>query len=158
MYTLTEDQARDLATALGVSRFESKSYDAKRNTQLNLSGRSFWASDETLRYFSCRIASSRIFHDGVFLVTLYSQASGPSSSDGREWNFIVHDMTGSSIHRGVDTAKKTRKAAENAMWAFMETFCPIAHYQDVVASETARAARRIAALAELNLKGEELAS
>lgn len=57
---ITEGLARQIADAAGFPLYERKSsMSAKANAQLNLSGRTHYVDEGTLRHFASRINSSR---------------------------------------------------------------------------------------------------
>lgn len=83
-----------------VKAFSNQSYNAKRNAQINLEGRTHWADDSTLAFFGCKI--SRAFDDssGKLFAICYSQKAGFDEALGREHGFIVFDLWGNCVVDG----------------------------------------------------------
>lgn len=111
-------------------RFESKSYDAKRCAQLNLEGRTHYADDATLRYFSSRILKTVITDDGLLLAIVESY----KAYDGKRlFRPVVFNILGQTVDRvnGAD-GFKTKAQAVAAMWDTLNNVDAVAHTKEAL--------------------------
>jgi len=92
-----------------VSLYSDKSYVPKNNAQANLDGRTHWADDDTLRFFSCRILTAGDYGNGELFCVTYNQAQ--SFDGGKVFGFIIFDVFGECvIDRKFNSAHKRDKA------------------------------------------------
>ena len=152
--TVSLQTARAISRAIGVSLFERHSYDAKYCAQRNLSGKTHYADDDTLKYFHARINSVKIAHEGLIFGIVESAAKDPDNRQ-RGFRFVVFDLFGTVLNdRDHDDAmhgKSDKAAAAMAEW--LESFDVLAHYKramleraDILkreAAEMSKAARAI---------------
>lgn len=136
---------RDLAYACGVRVFEQFGYDAKACAQRNLSGRTHYADDDTLRFFHARIISARPELDGAAFLLVESVAKDFSNT-ARGFRFVVFDMFGESMGESRDTYHKTSDKARAAGLAWLESFDVVAHYRAALAERADRLERQAAAM------------
>jgi len=144
---LTADIARDIARAFGVSLFDRNSYAAKDKAQANLSGRTHYVDDDTLRFFHSRISSARaIEHETIFLIVESVAADYQNRSRG--FRFVAFDLNGSVINdrKGPETLHRTSAQAEKEMWAWANAFDTLAHYKARLIERAERAKREAAAM------------
>lgn len=126
---ITEDTARALAYACGVGRFERRGYAAKACAQANLSGRTHYADDDTLRFFHARILHAWPECEGLILTIVESVAADPDNRS-RGFRFVAFDIFGTVIERpGIESLHKTSRAAEKALDAWLAGFDVVAHYR-----------------------------
>ena len=130
MEKITDQLARDVARACDASRFDWHSYNAKACAQRNLTGRSHYCDDDTLKYFHSRIQSARPECHGLVLIIVESAAADYKNTS-RGFRFVAFDLFGAVINdRGEESPlhKKSDKAcAEAAAW--LESFDVLAHYR-----------------------------
>lgn len=125
---VTEEQARAIAIACGAQRFERTGYDPKAMTQRNLSGRTHYADDETLKFFSARINSARVERFGLLLVITESTASG-FNDPTRQHRFVAFDLFGTVVNDRDGQDFKRSEHADKAMREWLEGFDALAHYK-----------------------------
>lgn len=148
---MTQELARTIARAFDVSLFERKSsYSAKSDAQGNLSGRTHYADDSTLKFFYSRISSGRAIEHGTVYMLVESVA-GDFQNKTRGFRFVAFDLTGRTINdrrnADVETLHKTSARAEREMWEWAESFNVAAHYKERLSEESERAKRRAADMA-----------
>jgi hypothetical protein len=142
-----ETTARKIAHAVNESRFENYGYDAKACAQRNLSGRTHYVDDNTLRFFHSRINSARPEMSGLVLVLIESVAAD-FRNRSRGFRFVVFDLFGSVINdrAGHDSLLRTSEQARKAASAWLRGFDVLAHYRDAMTERAGRLARDAAAL------------
>lgn len=79
-----------------VQSYSDKSYNAKRNAQHNLDGRTHWADDDSLAFFGCKISRSFDDANGKLFAVCYSQKAG-FDNPTREYGFIIFDLFGDCV-------------------------------------------------------------
>lgn len=106
--------------AVGVSQFTCKSCYDKNNAQQNLSGRSHYADEDTLRYFKSRILRGVHRADGLLFLLVESVGSKPEDSK-RNKRFVVFDVFGTVVNDREEwfaTTDQARAAADKFLAAF----------------------------------------
>ena len=144
-YEFTDQQARDIARACDASRFDRHSYDAKACAQRNLSGRSHYCDDDTLKYFHSRIQASWTACGGLVFVIVESAASDYKNTS-RGFRFVAFDLFGTVISARADSEtlhKKSDKAHSDAC-AWLESFDVLAHYRAEMVERAESMERRAA--------------
>jgi hypothetical protein len=143
MPAIDESTARTIGYATGHSRFERIEYDAKAMAQRNLSGRTHYADDGTLRFFHARINHCQTAHHGLVLILVESVAKDPRNTS-RETRFVAFDMWGEVLNdRDATPRASTAKAREDAT-AWLETFDVLGHYRDAFTERAAQLERQAA--------------
>lgn len=147
---LTLELARDIARACGKDRFERKGYDAKFNAQSNLTGRTHYADDSTLKFFHARINSCRVAHEGLVFAMVESVAEDMNNSR-RGFRFVAFDIFGAVINDRSSTDSLHRKSdkAISDMLTFLESFDVLAHYKDAIGDIADRLKRQAADMAAM---------
>jgi hypothetical protein len=105
---------------LGIGLFTHKSGYDKPNAQQNLSGRTHYADDDTLRYFKSRILRGYHRHGGLLFVVIESVGSKPYD-ERRNKRAVIFDVFGSVVNDR-DEWFATSAQAIKAASAFIETF------------------------------------
>lgn len=151
MTTITDQTARDIARACDFSRFERVGYDAKACAQRNLSGRSHYADDDTLRFFHSRIQTARPECNGLLFVLVESVAADMRNTS-RGFRFVVFNLFGEVVNdrpsATPETLLKSTAKAQEAAAAWLETFDTLGHYRAALRDRAATFQRRAAALAD----------
>jgi hypothetical protein len=99
--------------------YKRESSDEKTNAQRNLSGRSHYADDATLRYHKARILSTHITDKGLLFALTESVALDPQGLR-RGFRFVVFDIFGHVVERAdLESCWRTHDAARKAMWDFL---------------------------------------
>lgn len=153
---ITEETARNIARAIGVSLFERAGYTAKACAQHNLTGKTHYCEDSTLRFFFSRINSARARCEGtVFLIVESVAADHQNTSRG--FRFVAFDLFGTVLNDrpnaiSDDLRRKSDKAEQDAA-DWLESFDVLAHYRHALAERAERlqsqAAEMISAAAKL---------
>jgi hypothetical protein len=114
------------------NKYIEESYNAKRNAQANLAGRSHFVDDDTLRFFAGRVLSAYDAADGRLFVVVHSQKSGFDDYH-RAFGYAIFDLAGTIIATSSDqfktgaTARKHCAAALQAIDAELATVAAIEH-------------------------------
>ena len=94
---------------------------AKYEAQYQLTGRSHYVDDETLRFHHARVLSADIHADGK-LFWLIESVSLDMRNTMRGFRYVVFDIFGNIISRvDLKHAFKTSKQARKALKAYLET-------------------------------------
>jgi hypothetical protein len=122
----------DLASIIQKSGFASlydnKSSYAKNNAQLNLEGRSYFATDSALRFFGARINSANQTASGLLFFVVESSFLDMRKTK-RGFRFHLFDIFGQEIGKQeLDQAVKTSEQARKAGYQFLDQFDLTAHY------------------------------
>jgi hypothetical protein len=131
------DKLKTLANALhaaGHARFSDASYDAKRNAQCNLQGRTHYVDDATLRYFHSRITSSGNHYHGLIFGLIESVARDPDNKS-RGFRYVLFDVFGTVIDRpGMHELVSSSDVARKRMYAALDALDVLAHYREALHS------------------------
>jgi hypothetical protein len=99
--------------------YRDESYNAKYNAQRNLSTRTHYVDNDTLKYFKARITYARHTHDGrLFCIVESLPIGGPDAARG--FRFKVFDLVGNVLNHDNDTSYKTSAQALQAMREFVD--------------------------------------
>lgn len=121
-----------------VLLFSRQSSDLKSDAQRNLSGRTHYAGDDTLRFHHSRIVGANVEAAGL----LYRIVEGVAldfQNTRRGFRFVIFDIFGTVISRCEleDAFSKSQKAFD-ASYAWLDAFDVAAHYRDTFATRAAR--------------------
>ena len=135
-------QIADTIQRLGIARlYDSKSYRAKYNAQLNLEGRTHWASDSNLKFFGCRISSAHETENGLLFYVVESSFLDFQNTK-RGFRYAIFDVFGECVARlDVDHAYSTSAQAKKAMYQELDSFNTVEHYKKALESIARRADR-----------------
>lgn len=116
-----------------VRPFSCESSDAKWNAQRNLSGKTHYVDDDTLRWHKSRVLSSGN-HAGGLLFRLVCSDAMDMHNTRRGFRVVWFDVFGTCVTRpDLDECKATRKAAEKADDAI--EFDLVAHYSEALTNQ-----------------------
>ena len=102
--------------AAGFTLYSQQSYCAKSDAQKNLSSKTHYADDSTLRFFHGRILSCQSLNDGLVLGIVESVA-GNCENSFRVYRPCFFDIDGKVISRpSLSDAFKTGKQARAEFW------------------------------------------
>ncbi len=137
--------ARKLAQIIGESVFDGHSYDPKRNAQQNLSGRTHYADDDTLRFHKSRINDCRA-HFGGLVLTIRETCAEDWNNTRRGHRFVAFNLFGDVINDrlGLDQMHKTAAQAEKAQSDWLAGFDVLAHYRQKLAERAQMLERQAA--------------
>lgn len=97
--------------------YQNESSDAKWNAQRNLTGRTHYVDDDTLRSFHSRILSSHVVDNGLLFAIVESVALDCHNTR-RGYRYVIFDVFGNTVERAsLDDCYKSNAAAQKAMWA-----------------------------------------
>ena len=133
-------QNTKLANALAITSkrlFQIKSYDPKSNAQQNLSGRTYWADESTLKGFKSRITTSQKAADGLLFIVVESNGSKPFEQRMNK-RALVFDVFGDIVNERDEWTNTSDKALKSAL-AFVATY-------DAEANAIAKLTKEAAAL------------
>jgi len=104
-----------------MKKFTHESSNPKWNAQRNLSGITHYVEDDTLQFHKSRILSTHILEEGLLFGLIESCALDPDNRT-RGFRYVIFDVTGYVIDRPkLEETVKTRRQAEKAMWAYVNT-------------------------------------
>ena len=133
-----------------ASLYDNKSSYPKNNAQLNLEGRSHFATDSALRFFGARINSAHHTASGLLFFIVESSFLDMQKTK-RGFRFHLFDIFGQEIgNQELDQAVKTSEQARKAGYQFLDNFDLPKHYahklEDIArkAEREAKEAREIA--------------
>lgn len=137
---MDNNQIASIIQKSGIARlYDSKSYRAKYNAQMNLEGRTHWASDSNLKFFGCRISSAHEVENGLLFYVVESSFLDFQNTK-RGFRYAIFDLFGECVARlDVDHAFSTSAQAKRAMWKELETFDTAEHYRKALQSIANRA-------------------
>lgn len=78
--------------------YRQESGNPKINAQRNLSGRSHYVDDATLRFFKSRVITTRVTHGGLIFSIVTSDALDPNNTK-RGFRYAIFDLFGEVIAR-----------------------------------------------------------
>lgn len=116
---------------LHVHPFRDEASDPKFNAQRNLSGKTHYVDEETLRWHKSRVLSCRPLHGGLLLRIACSDALDMNNTK-RGFRAVVFDVFGETVSRpDLEHAAKTKDAAIKQSDG--ETIDLCAHYRAAIA-------------------------
>lgn len=99
-----------------INLYTDQYSDPKTNAQRNLSGRTHYVDDNTLRYHKSRILETYIT-DGGLLFAIIESCSSDFENRSRVFRPVIFDVFGNVVDRPqLSDGYKTRKQAVSAMW------------------------------------------
>ena len=130
-----------------ASLYDNKSSYPKNNAQLNLEGRSHFATDSALRFFGARINSAHHTASGLLFFIVESSFLDMQKTR-RGFRFHLFDIFGQEIgNQELDQAVKTSEQARKAGYQFLDNFDLPKHYAHKL-EDIARRAKREASEAQ----------
>ena len=130
-----------------ASLYDNKSSYAKNNAQLNLEGRSHFATDSALRFFGARINSAHHTASGLLFFIVESSFLDMQKTK-RGFRFHLFDIFGQELgNQELDQAVKTSEQARKAGYQFIDNFDLPKHYAQKL-EDIARRAKREASEAQ----------
>lgn len=136
--------------AIHVRPFRQESCDPKYDAQRNLSGKTHYVDDDTLRWHKSRILGTCRLHDGLlFRVTCSDSLDMHNTKRG--FRCVVFDVFGTTIDRPkLDEATATKQAAIHK--SERQEIDLMAHYMQAIQSQMRNAKDRASELeASLNM-------
>ena len=143
-----------------ASLYDNKSSYPKNNAQLNLEGRSHFATDSALRFFGARINSAHHTASGLLFFIVESSFLDMQKTR-RGFRFHLFDIFGQEIgNQELDQAVKTSEQARKAGYQFLDNFDLAKHYAqklEDIARRAKREAQEAQAIAQQITESEALA-
>lgn len=134
--TATDEQIKIILAALQrlhLKPFCQESCDTKHNAQRNLSGKTHYVDDDTLRWHKSRVLSSGHLHGGLLFRITTSDALDIHNTR-RGFRAVVFDVFGTTIYRPkLEEAFSTSHAAYKA--SEKQEIDLVTHYREAIASE-----------------------
>jgi hypothetical protein len=132
-----------------ASLYDNKSSYAKNNAQLNLEGRSYFATDSALKFFGARINSAHQSASGLLFFVVESSFLDMQKTK-RGFRFHLFDIFGQEIGKQeLSEAVKTSEQARKAGYKFIDQFDLIAHYAEKLESIAKKADRQASEAREI---------
>lgn len=144
------EAARAIARALHVSLFDRCGYDPKAIAQRNLSGKTHYVDDDTLRFFHSRINYARVSHDGLIFALVESVARDFENTS-RGFRFVVFDLFGTVINDrdSADATHSKSDKAHDALNQWLSGFDALAHYKTAMLERAERMKREASDMAKV---------
>jgi len=144
-----------LAQSLNLEPFAQHSIDAKSDAQRNLSGRTHYVDDATLRYFGARILATATLFDRTFYMIRESSSVDHQHSK-RGQRIVVFDLFGETVFRPDLTECGSAQQAYKRFEEWRVDFDPVAHYRLALEDRARRLEREAGAYrnAILSLRSE----
>ena len=99
--------------------YRQESSNPKWNAQRNLSGRSHYVDDDTLRFHHSRILSTHITDGGLLFALVESYAVDMNNTQ-RKYRGVILDVFGNVVNRPkLEYGFSSSKAATKAMWEIL---------------------------------------
>ena len=99
-----------------MNLYRSESSNPKWNAQRNLSGRTHYVDDDTLRFHKSRVLSSRNTDQGLLFAIVTSDALDMHNTK-RGYRYAIFDLFGNVLDRPkLEDAFRTSQKATDAMW------------------------------------------
>ena len=122
---------------VGATLFADKSYDAKRNAQLNLESLTHYVDADTLRYFHARIVKASDSCSGLVFFMVESVAQDMHNTK-RGFRPVLFDVFGEVINPR-DVYYTSSDKAKKAGYEFLNVFDLVGHYRAAIASKATKA-------------------
>jgi hypothetical protein len=105
-----------------TSLYSNKASDPKNNAQRNLTGRTYYVDDDTLRWHHSRILSARATAGGWLFAIVESVALDMRNTK-RGCRYVIFDVFGDTVGTRVDLEHTWRRSeqAEKAMYKELDT-------------------------------------
>jgi len=132
-----------------ASLYDNKSSYAKNNAQLNLEGRSYFATDSALKFFGARINSAHQSASGLLFFIVESSFLDYAKTK-RGFRFHLFDIFGQEIGKQeLSEAVKTSEQARKAGYKFIDQFDLTAHYVEKLESIAKKADKQASEAREI---------
>ena len=123
-----------------MNLYRNESSNAKYNAQRNLSGRTHYVDDDTLRFHHSRVLSSYITDGGL----LFALIEIDMNNTKRGYRYAIFDVFGTVIDRkNLDDSWATSKAATKAMWEALNAIDAKAHTLKAIEEQARQHAREM---------------
>lgn len=110
-----------------MNLFRCESAEPKWNAQRNLSGRTHYVDDDTLRFHKSRILATRISDNGLLFALVESYAVDMHNTR-RLYRPVVFDIFGTVLSKcELEDGYKSTKAATKALWEILNGIDAKAH-------------------------------
>jgi len=97
--------------------YRNESSNPKWNAQRNLSGRTHYVDDDTLRFHHSRVLSARHTDNGLLFAIVTSDALDMHNTK-RGYRYVIFDIFGNTLERPkLEDSYRTSKQATDAMWS-----------------------------------------
>ena len=123
-------KAIEISEVLNEILFSHKSYKPLTNAQLNLSGKTHYVDDSTLRFFRSRVLDSFEVHEGLFFV-IRESVSADWNHSARVHRLVMFDLKGKCVyHPSVSDSFHYPSTAKNEFKRFNDCLNPLAYYRE----------------------------
>lgn len=138
-----------LARLAGLSLYSDKSYDTKRNAQLNLDGRTHYVDDGTLSYFGGKILKATDLDNGL-IFGIVESVKAVFNDQTRVYRPVFFDLYGNVIDRlDIEHSFKSSASANKAFWPIANSLDAVAITREAIANEATKAKRQHDVLRDL---------
>jgi hypothetical protein len=115
-----------------MNLYETKSNDPKINAQRNLSGKTHYVDDDSLKFHKSRILRSGHTDNGLIFFLIESCALDWNNTK-RGFRYVIFDVYGNTIDRpDLESSFKSHEAAKKAMWESLNKIDAITITQEAI--------------------------
>lgn len=140
----TEGQINAIIAALRVMHirlFQCESCDPKYNAQRNCEGRTYYFSDDTLRFHASQVLSAKHHFGGLLFAAICSDSLDMHNTK-RGFRYVVHDVFGTCLERPkLEEAVSSHKTAAKQLEALEVDL--VAHYRQAIEDQRRYAAEKV---------------
>ena len=138
---MENNQIAAIIQDMGMARlYKQESCYPKPNAQINLEGRTYFATDSTLKCFGSRISSAHETCNGLLFYIIESSFLDYNKTK-RGFRYAIFDIFGEAVARlPMDDAFRTSEQARKAMWKELNAFDVAEHYKKALSSISKRKA------------------
>lgn len=147
---LTYGLAREIALAASANMFSQYGGNAKYAAQRNLSGKTHYVDENTLKFFHARINSCRAECQDLVLIIVESVAADHNNTK-RGHRFVAFDLFGTVINDRdhTDAMQHSSDKAHKAAHEWLESFDVLAHYKAALTERADRLKRNADDMAKI---------
>jgi hypothetical protein len=152
---MNKTTADKISISANCSLYRDLSADAKRQAQQNLEGRTYYASDETLKYHHSRILDAEPIMSGLFFKIVESAALDMNNTQ-RGCRVVVFDLWGRTAHHPSLSDCVATKAAAIKLFEKEFSIDAAGYYRDELIRRAERMKKEAALMIEAAEQLEEV--
>ena len=122
-----------------MNRYTNQSSNPKWNAQRNLTGRTHYVDEDTLKFHKSRVLHTYVVDNGLFFALVESVALDMNNRS-RGFRFVIFDLFGTILERpNLEATYSTTNKACKAMWAALDGLDAVAVTSEGIARFRANA-------------------
>lgn len=137
---------KQILESTGARLYAQRYCDPKADAQENLTGRTHYVDDSSLRFHKSRILNAHTLADGAFYYVITSDALDWDNTR-RGFRYVLFDVFGTVVDRlPLEESFKTSDKATKALYAYFKNLNVIDYYIGRLQQRATRATNELAAL------------